>query len=99
MRANGRSPTSAITPPAWVANNSFKGPAISNFHCRNEDVNRAKPSHKHIEGIERLKLMAKSVNRENGDHRRPMGAARTAVSSQTSGGWTGTAVAGYARGG
>jgi len=42
--------------------------------------------------------MAKSVNREHGHHRRPMGVARAAVSSQTSGGRTGTAVAGYARG-
>jgi hypothetical protein len=41
MRAKGRSPTSAIAPPAPVGNNSFKEPAISDFHCRAEDVNRA----------------------------------------------------------
>src|SRR5271157_4471832 len=41
MRAKGRSPTSAIAPPASVGNNKFKGPAISNSHCRDEDVNRA----------------------------------------------------------
>jgi hypothetical protein len=28
-------------PPASIANNKFKAPAISNFHCRDEDVNRA----------------------------------------------------------
>src|SRR5207302_2680163 len=38
------------------------------------------------------------VNREHGYHRRPMGVARTAVSSQTSGRWAGSSVAGYARG-
>ena len=42
--------------------------------------------------------MVKGVNREHGHHRRPMGVARTAVSSQTSGGWAGPAVAGYSRG-
>jgi transposase len=42
--------------------------------------------------------MANGVNREHGHHRRPMGVARTAVSSQTSGGWAGSAVAGYACG-
>ncbi len=42
--------------------------------------------------------MANGVNREHGYHRRPMGVARTAVSSQTSGRWAGPAVAGYARG-
>jgi hypothetical protein len=42
MRAKGSSPTSAIVPPASIANNKFKAPAISNFHCRDEDVNRAK---------------------------------------------------------
>src|ERR1017187_1518244 len=41
MRANGRSPTSAIAPPAPVANNNFNGSGISNSHYRNEDVNRA----------------------------------------------------------
>src|ERR1700732_4607969 len=43
MRAKGRRPTSAIAPPASIANNKFKAPAISNFHCRDEDVNRADP--------------------------------------------------------
>jgi transposase len=38
------------------------------------------------------------VNQVHGHHRRPMGVSRAAVSSQTSGGWTGTAVARYARG-
>src|SRR5580704_8040075 len=42
--------------------------------------------------------MRNSVNQVHGHHRRPMGVARAAVSSQTSGGRTGTAVAGYARG-
>jgi transposase len=42
--------------------------------------------------------MPNGVNREHGHHRRPMGVARTAVSSQTSGGWAGSAVAGYACG-
>jgi transposase len=42
--------------------------------------------------------MVKSVNREHGHYRRPMGVARTAVSSQASGGWAGPAVARYARG-
>jgi len=42
--------------------------------------------------------MTNGVNREHGHHRRPMGVARTAVSSQTSRGWTGPTVAGYARG-
>jgi hypothetical protein len=42
MRAKGSSPTSAIVPPASIANNEFKAPAISNFHCRDEDVNRAR---------------------------------------------------------
>jgi transposase len=42
--------------------------------------------------------MPNGVNREHGYHRRPMGIARTVVSSETSGGRTGTAVAGYARG-
>src|SRR4029077_10148547 len=42
MRAKGRSPTSAIAPPASIGNNNFKAPDISNFHCRNEDVNRAR---------------------------------------------------------
>src|SRR5450631_3153005 len=41
MRAKGRSPTSAIVPPAYVANNNFNRSGISNFHCRDEDVNRA----------------------------------------------------------
>jgi hypothetical protein len=41
MRAKGKSPTSAIAPPAYVANNNFNRSGISNFHCRNEDVNRA----------------------------------------------------------
>src|ERR1700676_1293026 len=45
MRAKGRSPTSAIVPPAYVANNKFNRSGISNFHCRNEDVNRAKLLH------------------------------------------------------
>jgi hypothetical protein len=31
-----------MVPPASVANNKFKAPPISNFHCRSEDVNRAK---------------------------------------------------------
>src|SRR4029077_11673447 len=48
MRAKGRSPTSAIAPPASIGNNNFKAPDISNFHCRNEDVNRAKLIHKSI---------------------------------------------------
>jgi len=34
-------PTSAIVPPAEVANNNFERPTISNFHCRDEDVNSA----------------------------------------------------------
>lgn len=42
--------------------------------------------------------MRNRVNQMHGHHRRPMGVARTAVSSQTSRGRTGTAVAGYARG-
>ena len=42
--------------------------------------------------------MANGVNREHGYHRRPMGVARTTVSSQASGRWAGPAVAGYARG-
>jgi hypothetical protein len=42
MRAKGRSPTSAIAPPASVGNNNFKEPGISDFHCRAEDVNRAR---------------------------------------------------------
>src|ERR1700675_4619578 len=42
--------------------------------------------------------MTNGVNREHGHHRRPMGIARAAVSSQTSRGWTGSAVAGSARG-
>ena len=41
MRAKGRSPTSAIVPPAYVANNNFNRSGISNFHCCIEDVNRA----------------------------------------------------------
>src|SRR5579863_8172191 len=40
--------------------------------------------------------MRNSVNQVHGHHRRPMGVARAAVSSQTSGGWAGSAVAGYA---
>src|SRR6202165_2884557 len=42
--------------------------------------------------------MSNGVNREHGYNRRPMGVARAAVSSQTSGRWAGPAVAGYARG-
>lgn len=42
--------------------------------------------------------MVNDVNREHGPHRRPVGVAGTAVSSQTSGGRTGTAVARYASG-
>jgi hypothetical protein len=40
-RADDRSPTSAIAPPASIANNIFKGSSTSNFLCRNEHVNRA----------------------------------------------------------
>src|SRR5215469_469076 len=39
-----------------------------------------------------------SVNPEHGSHRRPVGGARTTVSSKTSGGWTRSAVARYASG-
>jgi len=42
--------------------------------------------------------MVNDVNQEHGPHRRPVGGARTTVSSQTSRGWTGPAVAGYASG-
>ena len=42
--------------------------------------------------------MANDVNREHGPQRRPMGGARTVVSSETSGRWAGSAVARYARG-
>ena len=42
MRTKGRSPTSAIAPPAGVANNNFKRLDRSNFHCCSEDVNRAR---------------------------------------------------------
>ncbi|MFY9530776.1 MAG: recombinase zinc beta ribbon domain-containing protein [Candidatus Acidiferrales bacterium] len=41
MRANGRSPTSAIAPPACVANNKLAQSATPNFHRCHEDVNRA----------------------------------------------------------
>jgi transposase len=42
--------------------------------------------------------MANRVNRRHGPHRRPMGGARSVVSSQTAGRWPGPAVAGHARG-
>src|SRR5207253_2408788 len=42
--------------------------------------------------------MVNHVNQEHGPHRRPMGVARTVVSSQTSKGWAGPTVAGYASG-
>src|SRR5438105_12584735 len=42
--------------------------------------------------------MVNDVNQEHGPHRRPMGVARTVVSSQTSKGWAGPTVAGYASG-
>ena len=42
--------------------------------------------------------MVNDVNQEHGPNRRPMGVARTAVSSQTSRGWAGPAVARYASG-
>src|SRR6516165_7069738 len=42
--------------------------------------------------------MANDVNREHGPQRRPMGGARTVVSSETSGRWAGSAVARYACG-
>ena len=42
--------------------------------------------------------MTNGVNPEHGHHRRPMGVARTVVSSQTSKGWAGPTVAGYASG-
>src|ERR1700752_3756474 len=41
--------------------------------------------------------MANDVNQGHGSHRRPMGVARTVVSSPTSRGWSGPTVAGYAR--
>jgi hypothetical protein len=41
-----------MVPPASVANNNCKVPAISNFHCSDEDVNRASPSHKYSAGAE-----------------------------------------------
>ena len=44
MRANGRSPTSAIAPPAFVANNNSAMLGIAKFHSCHEDVNRAKLS-------------------------------------------------------
>ena len=42
--------------------------------------------------------MQTSVNREHGPHRRPMGRARSVVSSQTAGRWLGPTVAGHSRG-
>ena len=42
--------------------------------------------------------MQTSVNREYGPHRRPMGGARSVVSSQATGRWPGATVAGHARG-
>src|SRR5712692_6450719 len=42
--------------------------------------------------------MQTSVNREYGPYRRPVGGARTAVSSETPGGWAWATVARYARG-
>jgi len=42
--------------------------------------------------------MANEVNRDHGPQRRPMGGARTVVSSETSGRWAGSAVARYACG-
>ena len=42
--------------------------------------------------------MVNDVNQEHGPHRRPRGVARTVVSSQTSKGWAGPTVAGYASG-
>jgi hypothetical protein len=46
MRAKGRSPTSAIAPPASIANNNSQELVIANSHGCSEDVNRAKLSHK-----------------------------------------------------
>jgi nucleoside-diphosphate-sugar epimerase len=45
MRAKGRSPTSAIAPPALIANSNFERSHMPSFHCRSEDVNRAKCDH------------------------------------------------------
>src|SRR6059058_4771680 len=42
--------------------------------------------------------MVNDVNQEHGPNRRPRGVARTVVSSQTSKGWAGPTVAGYASG-
>jgi hypothetical protein len=42
--------------------------------------------------------MTNRVNREHGPHRRPVGGSLTAVPSETSGGWTRSAVARYASG-
>jgi transposase len=42
--------------------------------------------------------MQTSVNQEHGSHRRPVGGARTTVSSETPGRWARPTVAGYARG-
>src|ERR1017187_938602 len=41
MRANGRSPTSAIAPPASIANKNSQELVIANSHGCSEDVNRA----------------------------------------------------------
>ena len=51
-----------------------------------------------MQRFEWLKVMVNDVNRVYGPYRRPVGGARTAVSSETSGGWSGATVAGYARG-
>src|SRR5712691_1942024 len=56
MRANGRSPTSAIAPPAPVANNRLDEAATPNSHRGHEDVNRAKLLHNPMELIDFLCL-------------------------------------------
>src|SRR6267143_2588023 len=42
MRPKCSSPASAIAPPAPVADDKLKAPAISNFHGHDGDVNRAR---------------------------------------------------------
>src|SRR5882762_7566281 len=98
MRANGRSPTSAIAPPGFAANNKLEDLATVIFHCCHKDINRARLSHKRFQHAEQLKLMRNSINREHGPHGRTMGVSRTAFSSEAPGRWTRSAVARYASG-